>query len=128
MADIVEEKNSELVARDQRSHTLMINRDAYSVGIWVGCDYDVPVYSKAGVDRCFAPKASVDALTNAQVAQGAEIGTLKEQVRAQAVLSNMLPRQGGPGTPAALVVGFIGDSWMTPGAGGPGKALFNWSN
>lgn len=77
-----------------------------------------PVYSKAGVDRRFAPRASVDALTNAQVAQGAEIGTLKEQVRAQAVLSNMLPRQGGPGTPAALVVGFIGDSWATPGAGG----------
>lgn len=81
-----------------------------------------PVYSKAGVDRRFAPKASVDALTNAQVAQGAEIGTLKEQVRAQLLLSNMLPRQGGPGTPAALVVGFIGDSWATPGAGGPGGA------
>lgn len=80
--------------------------------------YDV--YSKAGADRRFAPKASVDALTNAQVAQGAEIGTLKEQVRAQAVLSNMLPRLGGPGVPTALVVGFIGDSWMTPGAGGPG--------
>lgn len=79
-----------------------------------------PVYSKAGVDRRFAPKASVDALTNAQVAQGAEIGILKEQVRAQLLLSNMLPRQGGPGTPGALVVGFIGDSWMTPGAGGPG--------
>ena len=78
-----------------------------------------PVYSKAGVDRRFAPKASVDALTNAQVAQGAEIGTLKEQVRAQLLLSNMLPRQGGPGTPASIVVGFIGDSWMTPGAGGP---------
>jgi lysophospholipase L1-like esterase len=81
-----------------------------------------PVYSKAGVDRRFAPKASVDALTNAQVAQGAEIGALKEQVRAQAVLSNMLPRQGGPGTPAALVVGFIGDSWCTAGAGGQGGA------
>lgn len=78
--------------------------------------YDV--YSKAGVDRRFAPKASVDALTNAQVAQGAEIGTLKERIRAQLLLSNMLPRQGGPGTPSALVVGFIGDSWMTPGAGG----------
>lgn len=82
--------------------------------------YDV--YSKAGVDRRFAPRASVDALTNAQVAQGAEIGTLKEQVRAQAVLSNMLPRQGGPNTPASIVVGFIGDSWATPGAGGPGGA------
>lgn len=81
-----------------------------------------PVYSKAGVDRRFAPKASVDALTNAQVAQGAEIGTLKEQIRAQLLLSNMLPRQGGPGTPAALVVGFIGDSWATPGAGGAGGA------
>lgn len=81
-----------------------------------------PVYSKAGVDRRFAPKASVDALTNAQVAQGAEIGTLKEQIRAQAVLSNMLPRQGGPGTPSALTVGFIGDSWATPGAGGAGGA------
>lgn len=81
-----------------------------------------PVYSKAGVDRRFAPKASVDALTNAQVAQGAEIGELKEQVRAQLLLSNMLPRQGGPGTPSALTVGFIGDSWATPGAGGPGGA------
>lgn len=81
-----------------------------------------PVYSKAGVDRRFAPKASVDALTNAQVAQGAEIGTLKEQVRAQAVLSNMLPRLGGPNTPSTVVVGFIGDSWATPGAGGPGGA------
>lgn len=81
-----------------------------------------PVYSKAGVDRRFAPKASVDALTNAQVAQGAEIGTLKEQVRAQLLLSNMLPRQGGPGTPASIVVGFIGDSWATPGAGGAGGA------
>lgn len=78
-----------------------------------------PVYSKAGVDRRFAPKASVDALTNAQVAQGAEIGTLKEQIRAQLLLSNMLPRQGGPGTPASITVGFIGDSWATPGAGGP---------
>lgn len=81
-----------------------------------------PVYSKAGVDRRFAPKASVDTLTNAQVAQGAEIGALKEAVRAQAVLSNMLPRQGGPGVPTTLVVGFIGDSWATPGAGGPGGA------
>lgn len=81
-----------------------------------------PVYSKAGVDRRFAPKASVDALTNAQVAQGAEIGTLKEQVRAQLLLSNMLPRQGGPGVPTTLVVGFIGDSWATPGAGGAGGA------
>lgn len=81
-----------------------------------------PVYSKAGVDRRFAPKASVDALTNAQVAQGAEIGTLKEQVRAQLLLSNMLPRQGGPGVPTTLVVGFIGDSWAIPGAGGQGGA------
>lgn len=81
-----------------------------------------PVYSKAGVDRRFAPKASVDALTNAQVAQGAEIAAVKEQIRAQAVLSNMLPRQGGPGTPASITVGFIGDSWATPQAGGPGGA------
>lgn len=81
-----------------------------------------PVYSKAGVDRRFAPKASVDALTNAQVAQGAEIGTLKEQIRAQLLLSNMLPRQGGPDTPSAITVGFIGDSWATPGAGGAGGA------
>lgn len=81
-----------------------------------------PVYSKAGVDRRFAPKASVDALTNAQVAQGAEIGELKEQVRAQLLLSNMLPRQGGPGTPSAITVGFIGDSWCTAGAGGQGGA------
>lgn len=81
-----------------------------------------PVYSKAGVDRRFAPKASVDALTNAQVAQGAEIGALKEQVRAQLLLSNMLPRLGGPNTPTALTVGFIGDSWATPGAGGAGGA------
>lgn len=78
-----------------------------------------PVYSKAGVDRRFAPKASVDALTNAQIAQGAEIAAVKEQIRAQLLLSNMLPRQGGPGTPASIVVGFIGDSWATPGAGGP---------
>ena len=81
-----------------------------------------PVYSKAGVDRRFAPKASVDALTTLTGAQGAEIGILKEQVRAQLLLSNMLPRQGGPGVPTALVVGFIGDSWMTPGAGGEGGA------
>lgn len=78
-----------------------------------------PVYSKAGVDRRFAPKASVDALTDAQVAQGAEIGTLKEQIRAQLLLSNMLPRLGGPNTPASITVGFIGDSWCTAGAGGP---------
>ena len=82
--------------------------------------YDV--YSKRGADNRFAPKASVDALTSAQIAQGAEIGTLKEQVRAQLVLANMLPRLGGPGVPTALVVGFIGDSWMTPGAGGEGGA------
>ena len=82
--------------------------------------YDV--YSKTGADNRFAPKASVDALTSAQIAQGAEIGTLREQVRAQLVLANMLPRQGGPGVPTALVVGFIGDSWMTPGAGGQGGA------
>nr|DAS57218.1 MAG TPA: hypothetical protein [Caudoviricetes sp.] len=81
-----------------------------------------PVYSKAGVDRRFAPKASVDALTNAQVAQGAEIAAVKEQIRAQLLLSNMLPRQGGPGTPGALTVGFIGDSWCTAGAGGQGGA------
>lgn len=82
-----------------------------------------PVYSKAGVDRRFAPKASVDALTNAQVAQGAEIGTLKEQIRAQLLLPNMLPRPAGPGAPTAITVGFIGDSWCTPGAGaGPGSA------
>lgn len=82
--------------------------------------YDV--YSKTGADNRFAPKADVNALTSAQIAQGAEIGTLKEQVRAQLLLSNMLPRQGGPGVPTALVVGFIGDSWMTPGAGGEGGA------
>ena len=81
-----------------------------------------PVYSKAGVDRRFAPKASVDALTNAQVAQGAEIGTLKERIRAQLLLSNMLPRLAGPNTPATLVVGFIGDSWCTARAGGEGGA------
>ena len=82
--------------------------------------YDV--YSKRGADNRFAPKSDVGALTNAQVAQGAEIGTLKEQIRAQLLLSNMLPRLAGPGTPSALVVGFIGDSWATPGAGGPGGA------
>lgn len=81
-----------------------------------------PVYSKAGVDRRFAPKASVDALTALTSTQGAEIAAVKEQVRAQLLLSNMLPRQGGPGTPAALVVGFIGDSWCTAGAGGEGGA------
>lgn len=81
-----------------------------------------PVYSKAGVDRRFAPKASVDALTNAQVAQGAEITAVKEQIRAQLLLSNMLPRPAGPGTPSALVVGFIGDSWCTARAGGEGGA------
>lgn len=81
-----------------------------------------PVYSKAGVDRRFAPKASVDALTEAQVAQGAEIAAVKEQIRAQLLLSNMLPRQGGPGTPSAITVGFIGDSWCTARAGGPGGA------
>ena len=82
--------------------------------------YDV--YSKRGADNRFAPRASVDSLTSAQVAQGAEIGALKEQVRSQAVLSNMLPRLGGPGTPSTVVVGFIGDSWCTAGAGGPGGA------
>lgn len=82
--------------------------------------YDV--YSKAGADKRFAPKSDVGALTSAQVAQGTEIGTLKEQIRAQLLLSNMLPRQGGPGVPTALVVGFIGDSWCTPGAGGQGGA------
>lgn len=82
--------------------------------------YDV--YSKRGADNRFAPKASVDSLTNAQVAQGAEIGTLKEQVRAQLTLANMLPRLGGPNTPSTVVVGFIGDSWCTAGAGGPGGA------
>ena len=82
--------------------------------------YDV--YSRAGADKRFAPRSDVNALTGAQIAQGAEIGTLKERVRAQLLLSNMLPRQGGPGVPTALVVGFIGDSWMTPGAGGAGGA------
>lgn len=82
--------------------------------------YDV--YSKRGADNRFAPRSDVDALTNAQVAQGAEIAAVKEQIRARLLLSNMLPRQGGPGAPTALVVGFIGDSWMTPGAGGQGGA------
>lgn len=82
--------------------------------------YDV--YSKRGADNRFAPKSDVDALTSAQIAQGAEIAAVKEQIRAQLLLSNMLPRQGGPGVPTALVVGFIGDSWMTPGAGGQGGA------
>ena len=81
-----------------------------------------PVYSKAGVDRRFAPKASVDALTNAQVAQGAEIAAVKEQIRAQLLLSNMLPRPAGPGAPTAITVGFIGDSWCTARAGGEGGA------
>lgn len=81
-----------------------------------------PVYSKAGVDRRFAPKASVEALTALTSTQGAEIAAVKEQIRAQLLLSNMLPRQGGPGTPSALTVGFIGDSWCTAGAGGPGGA------
>ena len=79
--------------------------------------YDV--YSRTGADRRFAPRSDVSALTNAQVAQGTEIGALKEQVRAQLLLSNMLPRLGGPNVPSTLVVGFIGDSWATPGAGGP---------
>lgn len=82
--------------------------------------YDV--YSKRGADNRFAPKADVGALTSAQIAQGAEIGALKEQVRAQLTLANMLPRLGGPNTPSTVVVGFIGDSWSTPGAGGPGGA------
>lgn len=82
--------------------------------------YDV--YSKRGADNRFAPKSDVDALTNAQVAQGAEIAAVKEQVRAQLTLANMLPRLGGPSTPSTVVVGFIGDSWMTPGAGGQGGA------
>jgi lysophospholipase L1-like esterase len=82
--------------------------------------YDV--YSKTGADNRFAPKADVNALTSAQIAQGAEIGTLKEQVRAQLVLANMLPRLGGPSAPSTVVVGFIGDSWSTPGAGGQGGA------
>ena len=82
--------------------------------------YDV--YSKRGADNRFAPKADVGALTSAQIAQGAEIGTLKEQMRAQLVLANMLPRLGGPNTPSTVVVGFIGDSWCTPGAGGQGGA------
>ena len=82
--------------------------------------YDV--YSKRGADNRFAPKSDVGALTSAQIAQGAEIGTLKEQIRAQLLLSNMLPRQGGPGTPSALTVGFIGDSWCTARAGGEGGA------
>lgn len=79
--------------------------------------YDV--YSRQGADKRFAPRSDVSALTSAQIAQGAEIGTLKEQIRAQLLLSNMLPRQGGPGVPSALVVGFIGDSWCTARAGGP---------
>lgn len=81
-----------------------------------------PVYSKAGVDRRFAPKASVEALTALTSTQGAEIAAVKEQIRAQLLLSNMLPRPAGPGTPASIVVGFIGDSWATPGAGGVGGA------
>ena len=81
-----------------------------------------PVYSKAGVDRRFAPKASVDALTAPTSTQGAEIAAVKEQVRAQLLLSNMLPRLAGPGAPTAITVGFIGDSWATPGAGGAGGA------
>ena len=82
--------------------------------------YDV--YSKRGADNRFAPKSDVGALTSAQIAQGAEIGTLKEQIRAQLLLSSMRPRQGGPGAPSALTVGFIGDSWCTARAGGEGGA------
>lgn len=79
--------------------------------------YDV--YSRQGADKRFAPRADVSALTSAQIAQGAEIAAVKEQVRAQLLLSNMLPRLAGPNTPSALVVGFIGDSWCTARAGGP---------
>lgn len=79
--------------------------------------YDV--YSRQGADKRFAPRSDVSALTSAQIAQGAEIAAVKEQVRAQLVLSNMLPRLAGPNTPSALVVGFIGDSWCTARAGGP---------
>lgn len=79
--------------------------------------YDV--YSRQGADKRFAPRSDVSALTSAQIAQGAEIAAVKEQVRAQLVLSNMLPRLAGPNTPRALVVGFIGDSWCTARAGGP---------
>lgn len=82
--------------------------------------YDV--YSKTGADKRFAPRADVEALTSAQVAQGAEIGGLKEQIRAQLLLSNMLPRPAGPLAPTTVTVGFIGDSWMTPLAGGPSGA------
>ena len=82
--------------------------------------YDV--YSKTGADKRFAPRSDVNALTGAQIAQGAEIAAVKEQIRAQLLLSNMLPRQGGPGVPTTLVVGFIGDSWCTAGAGGEGGA------
>ena len=82
--------------------------------------YDV--YSKRGADNRFAPKADVGALTALTSTQGAEIAAVKEQIRAQLLLSNMLPRQGGPGTPSALTVGFIGDSWCTAGAGGQGGA------
>lgn len=75
--------------------------------------YDV--YSRQGADRRFADKAALDA-------QGAEIGGLREQIRAQLLLSNMLPRPAGPLAPTALTVGFIGDSWMAPLAGGPSGA------
>lgn len=82
--------------------------------------YDV--YSKTGADRRFADRAALNALTALTGTQGAEIAAVKEQIRAQLLLSNMLPRQGGPGTPASIVVGFIGDSWCTARAGGPDGA------
>lgn len=44
--------------------------------------YDV--YSRQGADRRFADKTALDALN-------AEIGGLREQIRAQLLLSNMLP-------------------------------------
>lgn len=77
----------------------------------------IDVYSRAGVDKRFAPRA-------------AQTDILARVIRLEAAggaaapnLDNMLPHPADPAGPAAHTIGFIGDSWCTPGAGaGPGSA------
>lgn len=78
----------------------------------------IDVYSRAGVDKRFALRATqTDILARVIRLEAAGPGGVAPN------LDNMLPHPADPAGPAAHTIGFIGDSWCTAGAGaGPGSA------
>lgn len=77
----------------------------------------IDVYSRAGVDKRFATLAAhTDMVARVIRLEAAGPGGAAPN------LNNTLPRPADPAGPEAPVIGFIGDSWCTPGAGGAGGA------